>query len=252
MAAVSDSNLGEIMGRAKKFKEMRKVEKIESKRKKERRELYIFKAVNLFIVVIYLLTAIFQGTIRVKSYFEKSNIVEQETKKVSERKYDQAPSLVIDQEKKYVAKFETSQGNFDIELYAKDAPKTVNNFVFLAREKFYDGLSFHRVIKDFMIQGGDPNGDGTGDPGYKFEDEINSIKLEKGVLAMANSGEDTNGSQFFIVTADKTEWLDGKHTAFGRVVSGFENVQNIENIKTDENDKPTETVMIKTVIIEEK
>ena len=157
--------------------------------------------------------------------------------------------MQIDVNKTYIAKFETNQGNFEAELYAKDAPKTVNNFVVLSRDSFYNGLTFHRVIKDFMIQGGDPKGDGTGDPGYKFADEINSHKLVKGILAMANSGPDTNGSQFFIVTKDATDWLDGKHTAFGNVVSGLENVMKIQDLPVGENDKPKDSVVITLSLI---
>lgn len=244
------------MGKAKTLKEQRKLERIRAERKKLAQEYLIFKGVVLSIVTIYLFTAVFQGTTIVKKKItERKNTKKettQEAKKVEPKKYDKAPSMIIDTNKKYIAKFETSQGNFDIELFAKEAPKTVNNFVFLAKEGFYDGLTFHRIINDFMIQGGDPKGDGTGDPGYKFEDEINAHKLERGVLAMANSGPNTNGSQFFIVTKDKTDWLDGKHTAFGKVISGYENVQNIEKIKTGENDKPTEAVLIKKLTIEEK
>ncbi|MBW6431849.1 peptidylprolyl isomerase [Patescibacteria group bacterium] len=157
--------------------------------------------------------------------------------------------MQIDISKEYIANFETNKGNFKIKLYTKDAPKTVNNLVFLSREGFYDGLTFHRVIKDFMIQGGDPNGDGTGDPGYKFEDEINDRKLVKGVLAMANSGPDTNGSQFFIVTAEATDWLDGKHTAFGEVIEGLDVVMSIQEVETGENDKPASPVVINRIEI---
>ncbi|MBI3626832.1 peptidylprolyl isomerase [Candidatus Uhrbacteria bacterium] len=124
---------------------------------------------------------------------------------------------------------ETSKGKIVIKLFPQEAPKTVNNFIQLAQQNFYDGTTFHRVIKDFMIQGGDPNSkdtdwsnDGMGGPGYKFEDEINPHKLVKGALAMANSGPNTNGSQFFIVTASETPWLDGKHTVFGQVTSGLD------------------------------
>jgi cyclophilin family peptidyl-prolyl cis-trans isomerase len=159
--------------------------------------------------------------------------------------------MQIDINKKYTADFETNKGNFTIELYAKDAPKTVNNFVTLSRDGFYNGLTFHRVIKDFMIQGGDPKGDGTGDPGYKFEDEFNPNKLVRGTLAMANSGANTNGSQFFIVTAEKTEWLDGKHTAFGIVKEGLDVVMAIEKVEVDENDKPKEAVIINKINIKE-
>jgi peptidyl-prolyl cis-trans isomerase B (cyclophilin B) len=139
------------------------------------------------------------------------------------KKYSAAPAMQIDTAKKYVATFETSRGKIVCDLFAKDAPQTVNNFVFLAKEKFYDGLKFHRVIADFMIQGGDPEGTGAGGPGYKFGDETrgNPNKHKRGSLSMANAGPNTNGSQFFI-THIATDWLDGKHTVFGQVTSGQE------------------------------
>ncbi len=142
--------------------------------------------------------------------------------------YPGPPSTVIDPNKKYTATFETSRGSIVCELFAKDAPKTVNNFVFLAREKFYDGTVFHRVIADFMIQGGDPTGTGRGGPGYKFEDELkdNPNRHQTGSLSMANAGPNSNGSQFFI-THNATTWLDGKHTVFGRVLSGQEVVDAV-------------------------
>lgn len=137
--------------------------------------------------------------------------------------------MAIDAGKKYTVTFETSKGNIVCELFAKDAPKTVNNFVFLAREHFYDGTVFHRVIADFMVQGGDPTATGTGGPGYKFEDETrnNPNKHKVGSLSMANAGPNTNGSQFFI-THVVTNWLDGKHTVFGQVTSGQDVVNKIQ------------------------
>ena len=131
--------------------------------------------------------------------------------------------MTIDPAKSYTATFTTSRGTIVCELFAKDAPKTVNNFVFLARDKFYDGTVFHRVIPDFMIQGGDPTGSGRGGPGYRFEDETrnNPNRHKRGTLSMANAGPNTNGSQFFI-THIVTDWLDGKHTVFGKVTSGQE------------------------------
>jgi peptidyl-prolyl cis-trans isomerase B (cyclophilin B) len=137
------------------------------------------------------------------------------------KQYSAPPAMAIDPAKKYVATFDTSRGQIVCELFAKDAPKTVNNFVFLAREKFYDGTVFHRVIGDFMIQGGDPTGTGRGGPGYKFEDETkgNPNKHKVGSLSMANAGPNTNGSQFFI-THVVTGHLDGKHTVFGQVTKG--------------------------------
>jgi len=145
------------------------------------------------------------------------------------------------------ATIETNKGSIGVELYDEDAPKTVDNFLKLARDGFYDGVIFHRVIDDFMIQGGDPTGTGAGGPGYKFEDEFNDHKVERGALAMANAGPNTNGSQFFIVTADACPWLDGKHTVFGRVTSGMDVVQEISKTDTDARDKPLEEIRIEAV-----
>ncbi|HML18152.1 MAG TPA: peptidylprolyl isomerase [Bryobacteraceae bacterium] len=145
------------------------------------------------------------------------------------KQYSAPPPMTIDVAKKYTATFDTSRGEIVCELFAKDAPKTVNNFVFLAREKFYDGTVFHRVIADFMIQGGDPTGTGRGGPGYKFEDETkgNPNKHQVGTLSMANAGPNTNGSQFFI-THVVTNWLDGKHTVFGKVTKGQDIVNAVQ------------------------
>ncbi|MGD0166031.1 MAG: peptidylprolyl isomerase [Gaiellaceae bacterium] len=145
----------------------------------------------------------------------------------------------------------TSEGAIEIEFFDADAPKTVANFRKLAGEGFYDGLGFHRIIKDFMIQGGCPNGTGTGGPGYTFEDEFNQHKVVRGALAMANAGPNTNGSQFFIVTIPAAEWLDGKHTVFGQVTSGMDTVDKIENTKTDHRDRPLEPVLIESISISE-
>jgi cyclophilin family peptidyl-prolyl cis-trans isomerase len=147
------------------------------------------------------------------------------------------------------ATLHTNHGAVAVELFQDDAPKTVDNFVKLARDGFYDGLSFHRVIPDFMIQGGDPTGTGSGGPGYTFEDEFNDHKVERGALAMANAGPDTNGSQFFIVTADACPWLDGKHTVFGKVTSGVEAVDKISALPRDSRDKPHEAAIIERVEI---
>ncbi len=145
------------------------------------------------------------------------------------------------------ATLHTNHGTIEVELFDEDAPKTVENFLKLARDGFYDGVIFHRVIEGFMIQGGDPTGTGTGGPGYQFEDEINRHKVVRGALAMANAGPNTNGSQFFIVTADETPWLDGKHTVFGRVTSGMEAVDAIEKVDVDHRDKPRDDVVIERV-----
>jgi peptidyl-prolyl cis-trans isomerase B (cyclophilin B) len=142
---------------------------------------------------------------------------------------------------------QTNQGAIEIELFDDDAPKTVENFKKLANDGFYNGVIFHRVIPDFMIQGGDPTGTGTGGPGYQFEDEFNDNKVERGALAMANAGPNTNGSQFFIVTAEATPWLDGKHTVFGKVTSGMDVVDAIEQTATDSRDKPLEEMRIESI-----
>jgi cyclophilin family peptidyl-prolyl cis-trans isomerase len=149
------------------------------------------------------------------------------------------------------ATLQTNAGTIGLELFDEDAPKTVANFKKLAGEGFYDGLIFHRVIKDFMIQGGCPQGTGTGGPGYEFEDEINQHRIVRGALAMANRGPDTNGSQFFIVTTDAAPWLDGKHTVFGRVTSGMEAVDSIEGAPTGAQDRPVEDAVIERLEVHE-
>jgi cyclophilin family peptidyl-prolyl cis-trans isomerase len=149
------------------------------------------------------------------------------------------------------ATLHTNHGAIEIELFDDAAPKTVENFRKLAGDGFYDGVIFHRVIKDFMIQGGDPTGTGTGGPGYTFEDEINDNKIVRGALAMANAGPNTNGSQFFIVTTDAAPWLDGKHTVFGYVTDGMEAVDSIENSDTDARDKPSPDAVIERVELPE-
>ena len=141
----------------------------------------------------------------------------------------------------------TNHGAIELELFDDDAPKTVENFRKLAGDGFYDGVIFHRVIKDFMIQGGDPTGTGSGGPGYTFEDEFNDHKIVRGALAMANAGPNTNGSQFFIVTTGEASWLDGKHTVFGRITAGMEVVDAIEATETDARDRPQQDAMIERV-----
>lgn len=145
------------------------------------------------------------------------------------------------------ATMHTSEGAIELELFDADAPKTVANFRKLAGDGFYDGLVFHRVIKDFMIQGGCPEGTGRGGPGYTFEDEFNQHRVVRGALAMANAGPNTNGSQFFIVTTEAAPWLDGKHTVFGRVTGGMETVDKIESAETDARDAPIEPQMIERI-----
>src|SRR3954462_7530494 len=150
-----------------------------------------------------------------------------------------------------VATMSTNLGDITIELFDEDAPKAVENFRKLASAGFYDGLKFHRIIKDFMIQGGCPKGTGTGGPGYTFEDEINPHKIVRGALAMANAGPNTNGSQFFIVTTPAAPWLDGKHTVFGEVTSGMDVVDALEGLPTDRRDRPREDARIEKLEVGE-
>ncbi|MBU1167543.1 peptidylprolyl isomerase [Patescibacteria group bacterium] len=157
------------------------------------------------------------------------------------------------------ATLKTNQGDIIVEFFSDTSPKTVNNFLNLAQKGFYNDTKFHRIIKDFMIQGGDPLSKddnwslhGTGGPGYQFDDELNNRSLIRGSLAMANSGPDTNGSQFFLVTATSAPWLDGKHTSFGQVVEGIEVLDKIESMKTNEQDHPVEDAVIEEIILIEK
>jgi cyclophilin family peptidyl-prolyl cis-trans isomerase len=147
------------------------------------------------------------------------------------------------------ATLHTNHGAIELELFPDDAPKTVENFTKLARDGFYDSVIFHRVIPDFMIQGGDPTGTGSGGPGYSFEDEFNDHKVERGALAMANAGPNTNGSQFFIVTTEAAPWLDGKHTVFGRVTNGMEVADRISELPRDARDRPHEDVVIERIVL---
>jgi cyclophilin family peptidyl-prolyl cis-trans isomerase len=146
-----------------------------------------------------------------------------------------------------VAAMRTTEGVIVFELFDEDAPKTVANFKKLATDGFYDGLTFHRIIKDFMAQGGCPQGTGTGGPGYQFEDEFNHHKVVRGALAMANAGPDTNGSQFFIVTVDEAPWLDGKHTVFGKVLEGADVVERLNDTPTGGADRPKTPVYISSI-----
>ncbi len=147
------------------------------------------------------------------------------------------------------ATFTTNAGTITFELFDADAPKTVQNFKDLVGKGFYDGLTFHRIIDDFMIQGGCPDGTGTGGPGYKFEDEFNDHKVVRGALAMANAGPNTNGSQFFIVTREDASWLDGKHTVFGEVTDGYDVVEKISLVDTDGRDRPVTPQVIESITI---
>jgi peptidyl-prolyl cis-trans isomerase B (cyclophilin B) len=149
------------------------------------------------------------------------------------------------------ATLHTTHGPIVVELFDEDAPRTVENFTKLVGDGFYDGITFHRVIPDFMIQGGCPQGDGTGGPGYEFEDEANDHGVARGALAMANRGPNTNGSQFFIVTTESAPWLDGKHTVFGRVADGMDVVDAISTVDRDASDRPREAVTIDRIVLVE-
>jgi len=149
------------------------------------------------------------------------------------------------------ATLQTNHGPIELELHDEDAPKTVENFKKLARDGFYDGVIFHRVIPDFMIQGGDPTGTGSGGPGYQFEDESNEHEVVRGALAMANAGPNTNGSQFFIVTTESASWLNGKHTVFGRVTSGMDVADTISELPRDSGDRPHDDVVIERVELDD-
>ena len=164
------------------------------------------------------------------------------------KSYSEPPEFTLDMGKTYRAAIETNHGVIEIDLDPSSSPITVNNFVTLARDGFYDGTIFHRVIDGFMIQGGDPTGTGTGGPGYRFRDEVEGTgTYGRGTVAMANSGPNTNGSQFFIVTKDEAPWLDGKHTVFGKVTDGMDTVTAIEGTETGHNDRPVETQAIERI-----
>lgn len=231
--------------------------------------MMVSKKILLAIIIIIGLFIIGVGVVGFLTYPEESddkNISEnQEVNLQPEKELEKENKLSINKEdmnlsgnlKNTIVLMRTNFGDIELELFA-DAPKTVDNFIKLSKQGFYNETKFHRVIKDFMIQGGDPNSrddnwdnDGRGGPGYTFEDEINQNKLVRGILAMANSGPNTNGSQFFIVTAESTPWLDGKHTSFGKVIKGMEVVDKIENVKTDKSkgDHPISDVIINEIII---
>jgi cyclophilin family peptidyl-prolyl cis-trans isomerase len=166
--------------------------------------------------------------------------------------YDSPPEMTIDPSRSYAATLETSEGTIELDLFAAESPRTVNNFVFLARDGFYDGVVFHRIIEGFMIQGGDPTGTGRGGPGYRFDDELDVAEergYPRGTLAMANAGPDTNGSQFFIVHRDAP--LPPDYAVFGEVSAGLDVVDAIATVDTDPNDRPFDPVMIRSVAIEE-
>jgi cyclophilin family peptidyl-prolyl cis-trans isomerase len=215
---------------------------------------------NLVVVLIIILGLIGVLFILLKGGSENSTSTNEATESatinkkegnVNNKQYASAPEVLPEAErvgKKAV--FETSQGSFTINLLGEKAPKTVSNFIFLVKDGFYDGLTFHRVIAGFMIQGGDPEGNGTGGPGYKFEDEFDAALTfsKPGLLAMANAGPNTNGSQFFITVAP-TSHLNNKHTIFGEVVEGYDVVEKISKVAADDSDKPLEAVVIKKIEI---
>jgi peptidylprolyl isomerase len=243
------------MGKAARIRKLRKLKEEEERRKKEDRTQLSIRIVFLSLAAIAFIVAIVVMVIRI-------NQIKSQPKsyKTGERTYSQAPDMQIDTQKQYRATIETSLGNIKIELFAKETPKTVNNFVVLARDGFYDGLKFHRIIKDFMIQGGCPKGDGRGDPGYKFEDEPISETRDytAGIVAMANSGPNTNGSQFFIMHGDKSGGgLPKNYVIFGQVVEGMEIVDKIVNVEVVDNGQgeiscPKEDVLINKVTISEE
>lgn len=171
------------------------------------------------------------------------------------KQYDSSPVIEIDVNKKYSALLKTSEGDIKLELFVKETPITVNNFVFLAKEGFYNNIKFHRIIKGFMIQGGDPKGDGTGGPGYKFDDELITRDYKRGIMAMANAGPNTNGSQFFIMHQDYN--LTKNYVIFGEVIEGIETVDEIAEVPVEKNSagelsSPKEDVLVKEIIITEE
>lgn len=194
-----------------------------------------------------------QPTARPSGAGNASSSSQGQTGSGSSKKYAAPPQMSIDQSAGYTAKIKTNKGNIVIELFPASAPKTVNNFVFLASEGFYNGIIFHRVIPNFMIQGGDPTGTGTSGPGYKFEDEIDAkLGFEKpGILAMANSGPNTNGSQFFITTAS-TPHLNGNHTIFGKVLEGQDVADTISTVPAGPGNRPNQPVVIQGIEITKK
>lgn len=249
------------MGRAEKLKEQRKIEKIRKQLNREKKFRLIFFIFLGVLASLLLGTGVYFGASYVRTRFFPAKVITK-SYKTGDRKYSQAPDMQIDVSKTYIAKFETNDGNFEISLNAKDTPKTVNNFVVLARDGFYDGLTFHRIVKDFMIQGGDPEGTGSGDPGYTIPAEI-GLKHTKGALATARQGDESNpekassGSQFFIDLADQPPLDQGGYTVFGYVTSGMDVVDKIGLTPVSDNgqgeqSKPKTVVTINKVTIEEK
>lgn len=219
-----------------------------------RKEVVILLFIFGFIAVVYVLMLSGEKSIQKNMKNAPISVQKtQETPPVANDQITKAPDMQIDMKKTYTAIIKTNMGDITVSLFASATPVTVNNFVYLARKNFYDNTIFHRVIKDFMIQGGDPDGNGTGGPGYTFEDEfVDKLVFDKpGKLAMANRGPATNGSQFFITTKE-TPWLTGKHTIFGEVTKGMDVVTAIENVATGEADQPYNNVTITDVEIMEK
>lgn len=248
------------MGRAEKLKEQRKIEKMRNQLDKEKK-LRVLGFVFLGVIAgLLVATGAFFGTrfIKDKFFADKSSNTTTEDASTNSHTYSQAPDMQIDTSKTYIATVSTNYGDFQITLNDDDTPTTVNNFVFLARDGYYDGLTFHRVVQDFMIQGGDPSGNGTGGPGYAFDDEDFDGDYTQGVVAMANSGENTNGSQFFVMTGDYSGGkLSKDYTIFGSVKSGLDVVLAINEVETVDNgsgedSSPVDTVTINSITIEEQ
>lgn len=253
------------MGKIQKIKADRKRLEVEAQMKKMRRNRFLAKWGSLaFAIAIFGILAYSGGSLYLKNHPVNLSFLKKENKKVAStydsktKTYKAAPAMQIDVKKTYLAKVETSDGNFTIRLNAADVPKTVNNFVTLSKDGFYNDTVFHRIIKDFMIQGGDPKGNGTGGPGYKFADEKFSGDYTQGTVAMANSGANTNGSQFFIMTGDYSNGkLPKNYTVFGKVESGMDVIAKIAATPVSDNgqgekSKPDQKVTIKKISIEEK
>lgn len=217
-----------------------------------KREGLILLFIILFIGIVYLIINTRETKVQ-ESMKQKNTQAPTQSQVTNDKNTMNVPQMTIDVTKKYTATLKTSMGNIVIALNVSDTPITVNNFVTLARKDFYDGTIFHRVIPDFMIQGGDPEGTGMGGPGYKFNDEFTEGQIfnKPGLLAMANSGPNTNGSQFFI-TVVQTPWLTGKHVIFGEVTKGMDVVNAIVAVPTGNNDKPVKDVIITDVVIAEQ
>lgn len=261
------------MGKIKKIKEERKRARIEQEIKRAKTRKLIFKLAGLGLIFALIFTGGVLGYkfadarwgtgANIKNYVVsvKERFIKDKTESeasVERKTYTEAPAMRIDVNKKYTARMETTKGTIEFELDAKETPKTVNNFVVLSTDGFYNNTVFHRIISDFMIQGGDPEGTGAGDPGYKFEDEKFTADYTPGTLAMANSGANTNGSQFFVMTGDYSGGkLPKNYTIFGRVISGMDIVSAIANTPVEDNgrgeqSKPTEEVKILTITINEE